>query len=110
MFGTRNRRTEYDDTTRTDRGGFRNPFRRSDPDRVAGGFKAALANPNTTREGRREAKRSLRHMGRGNETHVPFMTKLRRTLGIRSTRGNNNRNQGLIPPTTRSRRRFGRRR
>ena len=41
---------------------FRNPLRRRDPDRVAGGYKAALSNPNTTRSGRRNAKRELRSM------------------------------------------------
>jgi len=46
---------------------------------------AALANPNTTREGRRHAKWELRRMGRADEAYVPFMTKVRRTLGIRST-------------------------
>ncbi|KAF9651220.1 hypothetical protein BDM02DRAFT_3078656, partial [Thelephora ganbajun] len=58
---------------------------RRDPDRVAGGFKAALSNPNTTRSGRKNAKQELRLMGRGNETHVPLMTKIKRSLGIRST-------------------------
>ncbi|VDC06244.1 unnamed protein product [Peniophora sp. CBMAI 1063] len=58
---------------------------RKDPDRVAGGYKAALANPNTTHQGRKHAKWELRRMGRGNEAHVPLMTKIKRTLGIRST-------------------------
>ncbi|KAJ7067910.1 hypothetical protein C8F01DRAFT_1116184 [Mycena amicta] len=58
-------------------------FYRRDPDRVAGGYKAALANPNTTREGRRHAKAELHAMGRS--SHVSFMTKLRRALGIRKT-------------------------
>jgi len=58
---------------------------RRDRDRVAGGYRAALTNPNTTHGGRRHAKRELRLMGRGNETHVPLMTKIKRTLGIRST-------------------------
>ncbi|KAF9059725.1 hypothetical protein BDP27DRAFT_1282293 [Rhodocollybia butyracea] len=52
-------------------------------DHVAAGYKAALANPNTTSQGRRHAKEELRAMGRS--THVPFMTKVKRTLGIRST-------------------------
>ncbi|KAF4619641.1 hypothetical protein D9613_005472 [Agrocybe pediades] len=68
-------------TTRS-RGGL---FHRKDRDRVAGGYKASLANPNTTRAGRKHAKHELRAMGRGRETHVPFMTKVKRTLGIRST-------------------------
>jgi len=58
---------------------------RKDPDRVAGGFKAALSNPNTTRSGRKHAKHELRAMGRGNETRVPIMTRIKRSLGIRST-------------------------
>jgi len=83
MFGKHTTTT----TTRPtrSRGGFRNPLRRRDPDRVAGGYKAALANPNTTRQGRKQAKYSLKRMGRGNEAHVPFMTKVKRTLGIRSS-------------------------
>jgi len=74
MFGrTRNQNTR------------RSIFHRRDKDRVAGGYKAALSNPNTTHDGRKRAKMELRAMGRGNETHVPFMTKVKRTLGIRSS-------------------------
>ncbi|EIM88381.1 uncharacterized protein STEHIDRAFT_167684 [Stereum hirsutum FP-91666 SS1] len=58
---------------------------RKDRDRVAGGYKAALANPNTTKEGRQHAKYELERMGRGREAHVPLMTKIKRALGIRST-------------------------
>ncbi|KAF7301622.1 hypothetical protein MIND_00727700 [Mycena indigotica] len=58
-------------------------FYRRDPDRVAGGYKAALANPNTTRQGRKHAKAELHAMGRS--SHVSFMTKVRRALGIRKT-------------------------
>ncbi|KAF7331716.1 hypothetical protein MKEN_00051400 [Mycena kentingensis (nom. inval.)] len=58
-------------------------FYRRDPDRVAGGYKAALANPKTTREGRKHAKHELHAMGRS--SHVSFGTKLRRLLGIRKT-------------------------
>ncbi|KAJ7229077.1 hypothetical protein GGX14DRAFT_555121 [Mycena pura] len=58
-------------------------FYRRDPDRVAGGYKAALANPNTTRQGRKNAKAELHAMGRS--SHVSFMTKLKRALGIRKT-------------------------
>ncbi|KIK65691.1 hypothetical protein GYMLUDRAFT_240185 [Collybiopsis luxurians FD-317 M1] len=58
-------------------------YHRRDPDHVAAGYRAALANPNTTSQGRRHAKEELHAMGRS--THVPFMTKLKRTLGIRST-------------------------
>ncbi|KAJ3826481.1 hypothetical protein EV361DRAFT_546765 [Lentinula raphanica] len=58
-------------------------YHRRDPDHVAAGYKAALANPNTTSAGRKLAKHELRAMGRS--THVPFMTKVKRTFGIRST-------------------------
>ncbi|KAF9057768.1 hypothetical protein BJ165DRAFT_1521119 [Panaeolus papilionaceus] len=69
-------------TTRGTGGGF---FHRKNKNRVAGGYKSALSNPNTTRNGRKRAKKELRFMGRPQETHVPFMTKVKRTLGIRST-------------------------
>ncbi|KIP09187.1 hypothetical protein PHLGIDRAFT_343033 [Phlebiopsis gigantea 11061_1 CR5-6] len=59
--------------------------RNKDPDRVAGGYKAALANPNTTHEGRQHAEYELEAMGRGREAHVPLVTKIKRALGIRST-------------------------
>ncbi|KAG8979248.1 hypothetical protein FRB94_008844 [Tulasnella sp. JGI-2019a] len=52
-------------------------------ERVAGGYKAALTNPNTTHDGREHAKHELRRMGES--THVPIMTKIKRTIGIRST-------------------------
>ncbi|KAJ6567231.1 hypothetical protein DFH09DRAFT_1156371 [Mycena vulgaris] len=58
-------------------------FYRRDPARVAGGYRAALSNPKTTRAGRKHAKAELHSMGRS--AHVPFMTKLRRALGIRKT-------------------------
>ncbi|KAF9779988.1 hypothetical protein BJ322DRAFT_1012098 [Thelephora terrestris] len=87
-------------TSNRRRTGFSNPLRRRDPDRVAGGFKSALSNPNTTRSGRKEAKRELRFMGRGNETHVPLMTKIKRTLGIRSTP---RRDRQIVPSVTGSR-------
>ncbi|KAJ6567258.1 hypothetical protein DFH09DRAFT_1034374 [Mycena vulgaris] len=61
----------------------RSIFHRADKDRVAGGYKAALANPNTTSRGRKHAKAELHSMGRS--AHVPFMTKVKRTLGIRSS-------------------------
>ncbi|PPQ77273.1 hypothetical protein CVT25_010855 [Psilocybe cyanescens] len=79
LFGTR--QTTHTTTTRPARRGLFS--RRPDRDRVAGGYKAALANPNTTHRGRTHAKRELRAMGR--DTHVPFMTKVKRALGIRST-------------------------
>ncbi|KAF8914121.1 hypothetical protein CPB84DRAFT_1840863 [Gymnopilus junonius] len=60
-------------------------FHRRDRDRVAGGYKAALSHPNSTHNGRKHAIHELRIMGRGDEAHVSFMTKIRRVLGIRST-------------------------
>ncbi|KDR83520.1 hypothetical protein GALMADRAFT_132961 [Galerina marginata CBS 339.88] len=81
LFGSRSTAHRHHGTTTRRRG----LFHRRDKDRVAGGFKAALSNPNTTRSGRRHAKHELRAMGRGNETHVPLMTKIKRALGIRST-------------------------
>lgn len=35
--------------------------------------------------GLRDANASVGAQGRGNETHVPLMTKIKRALGIRST-------------------------
>ncbi|KAJ7047747.1 hypothetical protein C8F04DRAFT_1386934 [Mycena alexandri] len=58
-------------------------FHRSSRNRRAGGLKASLANPNTTHHGRKNAKIELHSMGRS--SHVPFMTKVKRTLGIRSS-------------------------
>ncbi|KAH9983469.1 hypothetical protein BJV74DRAFT_617005 [Russula compacta] len=86
LFGTRRHRTrdEVNVTTSPRRRGWTLSPRKN-RDRVAGGYRAALVNPNTTRRGRRHAKRELRRMGRGDEAHVPFMTKVKRTLGIRST-------------------------
>jgi len=72
----------YTHNQNTRRGGL---FHRRDRDRVAGGYKAALSNPNTTRDGRKRAKMELGMMGRGDETHVSFMTKIKRSLGIRSS-------------------------
>jgi len=63
--------------------GRRSWFHRTSRDRRAGGLKAALANPNTTHRGRKNAKSELHAMGRS--SHVPFMTKVKRTLGIRSS-------------------------
>ncbi|KAJ7367906.1 hypothetical protein DFH08DRAFT_946882 [Mycena albidolilacea] len=63
--------------------GRRSWFHRTSRDRRAGGLKAALANPNTTHHGRKNAKTELHAMGRS--SHVPFMTKVKRTLGIRSS-------------------------
>lgn len=54
MFG----RTHHETSTRR-RGGL---FHRRDKDRVAGGYKAALSNPRTSREGRKHAKRELKLM------------------------------------------------
>ncbi|KAF5321198.1 hypothetical protein D9619_000866 [Psilocybe cf. subviscida] len=90
LFGSRRTHTVGTTTTSSRRrgGGL---FHRRDKDRVAGGYKAALSNPNTTRSGRKHAKHELRAMGRGRETHVPFMTKVKRALGIRSTPRNTRR-------------------
>ncbi|KAI0796489.1 hypothetical protein C8Q75DRAFT_802185 [Abortiporus biennis] len=86
-FFARRPRTAGITKTNTRRSGFSRfrRFGRKDPDRVAGGYKAALSNPNTTRSGRKHAKRELKSMGRSRETHVPIMTKIRRALGLRST-------------------------
>jgi len=75
MFG----RTHHNSSRR------RGLFHRRDQDRMAGGYKAALSNPNTTRDGRKRAKMELKSMGRGNEAHVSFLTKVKRSLGIRSS-------------------------
>ncbi|KAJ7047738.1 hypothetical protein C8F04DRAFT_1247356 [Mycena alexandri] len=58
-------------------------FYRRDPDRVAGGYKAALSNPKTTRAGRKRAEAELHAMGRS--AHVPLMTKIKRALGMHKT-------------------------
>jgi hypothetical protein len=78
---------------------------RKDPDRVAGGFKAALNNPNTTKTGRKHAKAELRHMGRGREAHVSLMDRVRRTLGIRKTPRAERHHTHTTTHTTRTRRR-----
>ncbi|KAJ8086727.1 hypothetical protein PM082_005550 [Marasmius tenuissimus] len=80
LFSRRAHHNTHHRTTTTRR---RSLFHRKDKDRVAGGYKAALSNPNTTKEGRKHAKHELRK--RGHSTHVPFMTKVKRTLGIRSS-------------------------
>ncbi|KAK0231211.1 hypothetical protein IW262DRAFT_1263165 [Armillaria fumosa] len=83
MFGTRRR--AHHDTHHASAFTTRKPrfWHRRDRGRVAGGYKAALTNPNTTHQGRKHAKHELRKMGK--DTHVPFMAKVKRTLGIRST-------------------------
>ncbi|OBZ76969.1 hypothetical protein A0H81_03675 [Grifola frondosa] len=83
LFGRRSDLRESTSSTRRRIPGLH--FHRKDQDRVAGGYKAALSNPNTTRSGRKHAKHELRAMGRGRETHVSLLTKVKRTLGIRST-------------------------
>ncbi|KAL0949007.1 hypothetical protein HGRIS_009106 [Hohenbuehelia grisea] len=83
LFGRRRHHPHTSTTTRHTTTHRR--FYRKDRDRVAGGYKAALSNPHTTRQGRHHAKHELRRMGRGNETHVPMMTKIKRALGIRSS-------------------------
>ncbi|RDB20530.1 hypothetical protein Hypma_012393 [Hypsizygus marmoreus] len=82
LFSRRSPRT----TTTSQRAPRRGFFHtRRDRDRVAGGYKAALSNPNTTKSGRQHAKHELRAMGRGDEAHVSLLTKIKRALGIRST-------------------------
>ena len=44
----------------------------------------ALVNPNTTRAGRKQAKRELRAMGRERDTHISLVARIKRALGIRS--------------------------
>ncbi|KAG8686861.1 hypothetical protein FRC09_013874, partial [Ceratobasidium sp. 395] len=65
MFGSR--RTTRSTTTTTTTGTTRSRqrrglFGRTSPNRRAGGYKAALSNPNTTHEGREHAKRELKRM------------------------------------------------
>ncbi|EIN10243.1 hypothetical protein PUNSTDRAFT_50922 [Punctularia strigosozonata HHB-11173 SS5] len=67
MFGRTSNHREYTTTRRHNRVGHRWGGRR-DPDRVAGGYKAALRNPNTTRDGRERAKAELRAMVSGPKT------------------------------------------
>ncbi|KLO06350.1 hypothetical protein SCHPADRAFT_861478 [Schizopora paradoxa] len=99
MFGSRNRTSRTTRAPRrsifsTDRSrsarrsGGRGFFHRKDPNRRAAGLKAALHNPNTTHEGRREAKDELRMMGRGNEAHghPSLKSRIKRMFGIRSTK------------------------
>ncbi|CUA76838.1 hypothetical protein RSOLAG22IIIB_02314 [Rhizoctonia solani] len=83
MISTRSRHTTHH-TTRTSRER-RGLFHRKNPNRRAAGYKAAPPNPNTTHEGRKHAKRELKRMGRGSETHVSLGTRIKRALGIRST-------------------------
>ncbi|CAE6414401.1 unnamed protein product [Rhizoctonia solani] len=84
MFGSRRTRATATHTTHTTtrRGGFGGMFRRKNPNRRAGGYKAALHNPNTTSTGRQHAKRGLRSMGRGNEAHVPLSVRIKHFLHI----------------------------
>ncbi|OAX43085.1 hypothetical protein K503DRAFT_853538 [Rhizopogon vinicolor AM-OR11-026] len=55
--------------------------------RVAGGHKAVLPNRRTSRRGRNHAKQEHRPVGNlgSGETHLPFMTKVKRALGMQST-------------------------
>ncbi|KAK7061382.1 hypothetical protein R3P38DRAFT_3250766 [Favolaschia claudopus] len=96
LFGTRN--THSMTGTRTNRSW----FHRSSRNRRAGGLKSALANPNTTHRGRKNAKLELHSMGRS--SHVPFMTKVKRTLGIRSSPRRSTARTG--PTFSRKKRRF----
>ncbi len=80
-------------------------LRRKDRDRVAGGLstsiflaptralelstnvslvrliEGALVNPNTTRAGRKQAKRELRAMGRERDTHISLVARIKRAFG-----------------------------
>ncbi|TFK99087.1 hypothetical protein BDV98DRAFT_571643 [Pterulicium gracile] len=98
LFGRRRAPVAHSTTTRATH---HRRFYRKDKDRVAGGYKAALANPHTTREGRSHAKHELHKMGRS--SHVPLMTKIKRTLGIRSTP---RQKRTVTTTTTRRRRRY----
>ncbi|CAE6496964.1 unnamed protein product [Rhizoctonia solani] len=85
MFGSRRTRaTHTTPTTHTStRGrGFGSMFHRTNPNRRAGGYKAALHNPNTTTAGRQHAQRGLRSMGRGREAHVPLSVRIKHFLHI----------------------------
>ncbi|KAG8955577.1 hypothetical protein FRC04_007568 [Tulasnella sp. 424] len=93
LFGRRRRATAtthhtHHTTTTTGRrtGGM---FHRKDPNRRAAGLRAALANPHTTHDGRKRAEAELHSMGQS--AHVPLSTKIKRTLGIRSSPRNHNR-------------------
>ncbi|KAH8806908.1 hypothetical protein DL96DRAFT_1623776 [Flagelloscypha sp. PMI_526] len=55
LFGIRRRNHHSTRSQRT----HRSMFHRRDPERVAGGYKAALANPHTTRQGRKHAEHEL---------------------------------------------------
>jgi len=70
-------------TTTTRRRGW---WHRTNPNRRAGGYKAALSNPNTTSTGIHHAKAELRSMGRSREARVPLSTRIKRFFGIRSHR------------------------
>ncbi|THG95312.1 hypothetical protein EW145_g7981 [Phellinidium pouzarii] len=93
MFG-RSSRSPRHSAHNNARGGQRRfgLFHRANPDHRAGGYKAALHNPNTTHEGRTHAKHELREMGRGNEAHghPSFKSRLRHMFGIRSRPSRNN--------------------
>ncbi|KZS97711.1 hypothetical protein SISNIDRAFT_481609 [Sistotremastrum niveocremeum HHB9708] len=89
MFGlenrkTRTRRTHHTNNPLTTTSSARNRkwYQRKNPNRRAGGLKAALHNPNTTSHGRKNAKHELRAMGRGNEAHVPFSVRVRHWFGM----------------------------
>ncbi|KAG8709465.1 hypothetical protein FRC08_018323 [Ceratobasidium sp. 394] len=89
MFGSRRTARTRTTTTSTRRGGLGGLFHRKNPNRRAGGFKAALHNPNTTSSGRRHAKHELTAMGRGREAHVPLSVRVKHFLhigGRRTTR------------------------
>ncbi|KAJ7781629.1 hypothetical protein B0H16DRAFT_1499143 [Mycena metata] len=97
FFGTSSRRNQR----------HHRAFYRRDPDRVAGGYKAALSNPKTTRAGRKHAEAELHAMGRS--AHVPLMTKIKRALGMHKTprrqREESRREREYSRPTKRRQRR-----
>ncbi|KAG1842199.1 hypothetical protein DFJ58DRAFT_843145 [Suillus subalutaceus] len=60
-------------------------FFSGDKNGVAGVYNAALSNPKTSGQDMKHAKQELDVMERDKETHLPFMTKVKRALGICSS-------------------------
>ncbi|PWN53730.1 hypothetical protein IE53DRAFT_377113 [Violaceomyces palustris] len=62
--------------------------RKPDKDKVIAGYKAALNNPNTTKEGRSHARKQLILKGRFKEafTSRSLSTRIRSALGLRAKR------------------------
>ncbi|CAE6455810.1 unnamed protein product [Rhizoctonia solani] len=82
MFGSRRTRVTHTTHASTRGRGIGGMFHRVNPNRRAGGYKAALHNPNTTTAGRQHAKRGLRTMGRGREAHVPLSVRIKHFLHL----------------------------